>query len=113
MAKFFAYTYPEGISLNGREYLLDEPDGDPMAFPSIQELLSFINKHSDVAVSNMAELESTHGIYIERLDYKERMFEMLDDGQLDPGYLLDAFIKGSTEEELELLCNLNDIYVSV
>ena len=39
---YHIYTYPHGISLNGREYLLNDED-DVMLFTSIKKAVSFIS----------------------------------------------------------------------
>ena len=66
------YRYPNGISLNGREYLLD---GDEVAlFETIEELFNFINEGLGyVAVSTEEQLED-EGIYIESAEDAEDWF---------------------------------------
>ena len=67
------YRYPEGISLNGREYLLD--DGEVAFFETVQELFDFINKGLGyVAVETVDQLQD-EGIYIESADDAEDWFE--------------------------------------
>ena len=67
------YKSPHGISLNGREYLLD---GDEVAlFENEQELFDFINRGVGyVAVTSVKDLED-HGVYIEDADQTEEWFE--------------------------------------
>ena len=58
-----AYRYPEGISLNGREYLLD--DGELAIFEHEHELIEFINNYSTgYKVQTVEQLEQC-GIYTE------------------------------------------------
>lgn len=66
------YRYPNGISLNGREYLLD---GDEVAlFETIEELFDFINEGLGyVAVSSEEQLQN-EGIYIESAEDAEDWF---------------------------------------
>jgi hypothetical protein len=61
-----AYRYPEGISLNGREYLLDE--GELAIFETEEELVAFINDHNwGDPIKNVGQLED-FGIYLEEAD---------------------------------------------
>jgi hypothetical protein len=58
-----AYAHPHGISLNGREYLLDAPDGDILFFENDNQLLTYINDHNnDNPISSIEELED-YGIF--------------------------------------------------
>lgn len=67
------YRYPEGISLNGREYLLDE--GEVAIFETVQELFDFINEGLGyVAVETVEQLQD-EGIYIESAKDAEDWFE--------------------------------------
>ena len=67
------YRYPEGISLNGREYLLD--DGEVALFETVQELFDFINEGLGyVAVESVEQLQD-EGIYIESAEVTEDWFE--------------------------------------
>lgn len=36
------YSHPEGISLNGRHYLLDAPDGEVIIFDSPEDAAEFL-----------------------------------------------------------------------
>tara|TARA_Y100001937_G_scaffold120955_1_gene179030 strand:- start:458 stop:688 length:231 start_codon:yes stop_codon:yes gene_type:complete len=67
------YKYPHGISLNGRDYLLD---GDEVAlFENEQELFDFINRDVGyIAVTSVKDLEE-NGVYIEDADQTEEWFE--------------------------------------
>ena len=59
---FVIFKHEHGISLNQREYLLDEPDGDWMVFDSHQEAKDFL-------LDNGFDAEVIDdGIYIEDLE---------------------------------------------
>ena len=67
------YRYPEGISLNGREYMLD---GDEIAlFETEQELFDFINDNviGSVVVETAQDLTDS-GIYIEEAHQTDEYF---------------------------------------
>lgn len=69
-----AYRYPEGISLNGREYMIDE-ENELQVFETEEELVSFINDHNiGNAVKDVADLE-TYGIFIEEEDIAREDWE--------------------------------------
>jgi len=69
---YHVYRYPHGISLNGREFLLDDA-GDTMLFPSIDNALKFVSDalkqvneldvNADVLTQD--KLESDFGFYVE------------------------------------------------
>ena len=67
------YKHPHGISLNGREYLLD---GDEIAiFENEQELFDHINTGVGyVAVTSVQELND-EGIYIEDAQQTDEWFD--------------------------------------
>jgi len=66
------YKYPEGISLNGREYLLDE--GEVAFFETAQELFDYINEGVGYkAVTSVKQLED-EGIYVEEAEQTEEWF---------------------------------------
>ena len=67
------YRYPEGISLNGREYLLD--DGEVALFETIQELFDFINEGVGYTAVDSVEQLQADGIYIETAEDAEDWFE--------------------------------------
>tara|TARA_A200000159_G_C7161951_1_gene271717 strand:- start:307 stop:537 length:231 start_codon:yes stop_codon:yes gene_type:complete len=67
------YRYPEGISLNGREYLLD--DDEVALFETEQELFDFINKDVGYkAIVSVEQLEE-QGIYVEDASQTEEWFD--------------------------------------
>ena len=67
------YKHPHGISLNGREYLLD---GDEIAiFENEQELFDHINTGVGyIAVTSVQELND-EGIYIEDAQQTDEWFD--------------------------------------
>jgi len=67
------YKHPHGISLNGREYLLD---GDEIAlFENEQELFDHINDGVGyVAVTSIQELND-EGIYVEDAQQTDEWFD--------------------------------------
>lgn len=112
MAVFLAYQHPHGISLNGREYLLEEPDGEVIQFRSIASLVDFINRETGEKFETISDLEE-HGIYIERVDFKERLHEALDAGTVDKDYLISAFIKWLSDDDVEDVLLVNEINIGV
>ena len=67
------YRYPEGISLNGREYLLD---GEEVAlFETEQELFDFINSEQGYTAVTSTEQLAENGIYVEDADQTEEWFQ--------------------------------------
>tara|TARA_R110002073_G_scaffold313238_1_gene485065 strand:- start:1779 stop:2027 length:249 start_codon:yes stop_codon:yes gene_type:complete len=66
------YRYPHGISLNGREYLLDDA-GDVMLFPSVENAFKFVSDalrqigDLDIDADDLTqdEIEDKFGFYIE------------------------------------------------
>ena len=67
------YRYPHGISLNGREYMLD---GEEVAlFETEQELFDFINSEQGYRAVTSTEQLAEHGIYIEDAEQTEEWFE--------------------------------------
>ena len=58
------YTYPEGISLNGRSYVLDAEDGDVLVFEFIYEILEFLQTNG-IDVCTEQEMENRYGLFIE------------------------------------------------
>ena len=61
-----AYRHPHGISLNGREYLLD--DGELAIFEHENELIEFINMHNTGEKVNSVEQLEELGIFTEFSD---------------------------------------------
>jgi len=57
------YSYPEGISLNGKQYLLDE-NNDLLTFKTADTALNHL-KSLGVAAETEEELEEDFGIYLE------------------------------------------------
>ncbi len=65
MIKYRIYRYPEGISLNGKEFILDEND-DVKLFKSERAALNFLNDNNEGENINDAdEYFETYGIGIE------------------------------------------------
>ena len=71
-AMYNVYRYPHGISLNGREYLLDDA-GDVMLFPSEENAFKFVSDalrqvgDLDVDADDLTqdEIEDKFGYYVE------------------------------------------------
>ena len=57
------YTYPEGISLNGRSYVLDSEGGDVLSFNHIKEIFEFLQANG-IDVRTEDEMEE-QGLFIE------------------------------------------------
>ena len=57
------YTYPEGISLNGRSYVLDSEDGDVLSFDNVNEIFEFLQANG-IDVRTEDEMEE-QGLFIE------------------------------------------------
>ena len=59
--------YQEGISLNPKEYVLDDEDGEVKEFDTVQGALNFLNEHGglDQEVTNQEEAYDIHGVDIE------------------------------------------------
>ena len=57
------YTYPEGISLNGRSYVLDSEGGDVLSFNHINEIFEFLQANG-IYVRTEDEMEE-QGLFIE------------------------------------------------
>jgi len=65
MSKFAIYRHPFGISLNGREYALDGPDGDIMEFESREAALKWADSICpDVDVTDEEVLNEEVGLFI-------------------------------------------------
>ena len=65
MSNFAIYRHPFGISLNGREYALDGPDGDIMEFESREAALKWANSICpDVEVTDEEVLNEEVGLFI-------------------------------------------------
>ena len=65
MIKYRIYRYPEGISLNGKEFILDEND-DVKLFKYERAALNFLNDNNEGENINDAdEYFETYGIGIE------------------------------------------------
>lgn len=60
---YIVYSYPEGISLNGRQYLLDDNTHEIKEFASISDVFTFLN-NKGVGASTLDELEVDFGIFI-------------------------------------------------
>ena len=65
MSNFAIYRHPFGISLNGREYALDGPDGDIMEFESREAALKWADSICpDVEVTDEEVLNEEVGLFI-------------------------------------------------
>jgi hypothetical protein len=65
MSKFAIYRHPYGISLNGREYALDGPDGDIMEFESREAAIQWADSICpDVDVTDEEVLNEELGLFI-------------------------------------------------
>jgi hypothetical protein len=65
MSKFAIYRHPYGISLNGREYALDGPDGDIMEFESREAAIEWADSICpDVDVTDEEVLNEELGLFI-------------------------------------------------
>ena len=70
---FHIYRYPNGISLNGREYLLDDEE-DVMLFTSIKKAVAFISDalkkggelDADVDLTT-DQMENDFGLWVEEV----------------------------------------------
>lgn len=60
------YTYPEGISLNGRSYVLDSEDGDVLSFDNTNQIFEFLQANG-IDVRTEDEMEE-QGLFIEDED---------------------------------------------
>lgn len=60
------YTYPEGISLNGRSYVLDSEDGDVLSFDNTNQIFEFLQANG-IDVRTEDEMEK-QGLFIEDED---------------------------------------------
>ena len=69
---YHVYMHPHGISLNGREFLLDDA-GNVMLFPSIDNALKFVSDalrqvdELDVDADDLTQdqMEKDYGYYVE------------------------------------------------
>ena len=69
---YHVYMHPEGISLNGREFLLDDA-GNVMLFPSIDNALKFVSDalrqvdelDADADDLTQDQMEKDYGYYVE------------------------------------------------
>tara|TARA_R100001230_G_C5505926_1_gene48244 strand:+ start:191 stop:412 length:222 start_codon:yes stop_codon:yes gene_type:complete len=71
MSNYIIYRHPEGISLNGEEYLLDEKSNEVLTFITADKALDYVNNcldEEDEKVSNEDELEEFYGLYIREDD---------------------------------------------
>tara|TARA_R100001224_G_scaffold107940_1_gene83713 strand:- start:66 stop:299 length:234 start_codon:yes stop_codon:yes gene_type:complete len=70
---YHVYTYPHGISLNGREYLLDDEE-EVMLFTSINKAVTFISDalkkdgelDADVNLTT-DQMENDFGLWVEEV----------------------------------------------
>ena len=69
MSKFAIYRHPFGISLNGREYALDGPDGDIMEFESREAAIGWASSVSNIGpVADEEAMNEELGLFIEDLE---------------------------------------------
>jgi len=61
--KYEIFRYINNISLNPREYILDD-EGNQMLFDSAEDALAFMNKHISPPVANVDELGDEYGMFI-------------------------------------------------
>lgn len=65
MSKFAIYRHPFGISLNGREFALDGPDGDIIEFESRKAAIQWADSICpDVDVTDEEVLNEEVGLFI-------------------------------------------------
>ena len=75
---YHVYMHPEGISLNGREFLLDDA-GNVMLFPSIDNALKFVSDalrqvdelDADADDLTQDQMEKDYGYYVELDSWKD------------------------------------------
>ena len=72
MSKYRIYRHPEGISLNGKEFICGD-DGEVKLFNTMGVALLWLKKQSGhtLKVNNAEELWEEYGIGIEKDYYKE------------------------------------------
>lgn len=69
---FAVYRHPYGISLNGREYALDGPDGNIMEFESREAAIGWANSVSNIgAVADEEAMNEELGLFIEDLEERD------------------------------------------
>ena len=75
MSKYRIYRYPEGISLNGKEFICDDK-GDVKLFESIGLAMFWLKKQSDhtLTAKSPDELFDNYGIGIEK-DHPNQFLE--------------------------------------
>ena len=61
--KYEIYRYINNITLNPREYILDD-EGNQMLFDSAEDALVFMNKHISPPVTDVDELGDKYGMFI-------------------------------------------------
>jgi len=61
--KYRIYRYPEGIGLNGKEFVLDDKK-DIMLFTTVKDAVQLLVKDVGKAVTR-TQLEDNHGLHIE------------------------------------------------
>ena len=72
MSKFAIYRHPFGISLNGREYALDGPDGDIMEFESREAAIGWASSVSNIGpVADEEAMNEELGLFIEDLEEQD------------------------------------------
>tara|TARA_B100001250_G_scaffold289588_1_gene251371 strand:- start:1012 stop:1227 length:216 start_codon:yes stop_codon:yes gene_type:complete len=65
--QYVIYRNPEGISLNGKEYVLDD-DGEPITFTSEKHAIEFLHGEGiDESLTYEGDIYEEYGIGIERI----------------------------------------------
>ena len=64
MSSYTISRHPEGITLNKREYILDE-NNEVMLFATENEAMDYLSEHMDLPSRDVSELEN-HNIIIEK-----------------------------------------------
>lgn len=108
---YLAYTYPHGISLNGREYLLDE-EGNLIKFPTKWNLMKYL-RNQGLEFDDIDELEEKYIIRIEEVweDIKDRVLEAVEEGTLDRDVLIMCFVKALSVDDIKEILKMNEIYI--
>ena len=106
---YVAYTYPHGISLNGKDYLLDD-EGDIIKFPTRWNLMKYL-RDAGLEFDDLDELEEKYIIRVEQIweDVKDRLLEAVEDGIVDKDVIIMCFVKALTSDDIEEILKMNEI----
>ena len=44
-------------------------------------------------------------------DNRDRLLELIEEGLIDPSYVIMAFVKWNTSDDIEDMCHANEIYL--